>query len=62
MSYFPLRLLYSCSQIAMGQNQADRTNLAIGNVVVDGTTIEWQKHKGFEGLTTEEKNALYVRF
>lgn len=44
-----------------GQNEAERTNSAIGDAVVDGATIEWEKHKQFEGLSTEEREALTVK-
>ncbi|CAB4000377.1 nuclease HARBI1 [Paramuricea clavata] len=41
-----------------GQNEAERTNSAIGDVVVDGATIEWEKFKRFESLSEEEIEAL----
>jgi hypothetical protein len=44
-----------------GQNEAERTNSAIGDAVVDGATIEWEKHEQFEGLSAEEKDALTVK-
>ena len=44
-----------------GQNEAERTNSAIGDAVVDGATIEWEKHEQFEGLSAEEKDALMIK-
>ena len=35
--------------------------MAIGDAVVDGATIEWEKHEQFEGLSAEEKGALTVK-
>ena len=37
-----------------GQNEAERTNSAIGDAVVDGSTIEWGHEKRFQGMTSEE--------
>lgn len=44
-----------------GQNEAERTNSNIEDAVVDGAAIEWQKHVQFNGLSTEEKEALTVK-
>ena len=44
-----------------GQNEAERTNSAIGDAVVDGATIEWDKFKQFESLSEEEIEALSVK-
>ena len=44
-----------------GQGEAERTNSAIGDAVVDGSTIEWEKYKKFEGLTEEEVKKLSVK-
>ena len=44
-----------------GQNEAERTNSAIGDSVVDGSTIEREKYKQFEGLSPNEKEALSVK-
>lgn len=41
-----------------GQNEAERTNSAIGDAVVDGSTINWEYHKRFDGLTDEEISCL----
>ena len=37
-----------------GQGEAERTNSAISDALVDGATLEWEKHKRFEDLTKEE--------
>ena len=37
-----------------GQNEAERTNAAIGDSVVDGGTIQWEKRKRFEGMTEDD--------
>ena len=43
-----------------GQGEAERTNSAIGDSIVDGSTIEWDKFKQFEGLSKEAVNSLKV--
>ena len=37
-----------------GQNEAERTNSAIGDSVVDGGTIDWNFYKRFDDLTDQE--------
>ena len=37
-----------------GQNEAERTNSAIGDNIVDGGTIDWNHFKKFDGLTDED--------
>ncbi len=44
-----------------GQGEAERTNSAIGDSVVDGSTIEWETHKKFEGMTEDEVKKLSVK-
>ena len=44
-----------------GQGEAERTNSAIGDAVVDGSTIEWEKYKKFESMTDEEVKKLSVQ-
>ena len=44
-----------------GQGESERTNSAISDAVVDGATINWEKIKQFDGLTTEEVKKLSVR-
>jgi hypothetical protein len=39
-------------------NEAERTNSAIGDALVDGGTIEWERQKLFEGLTDEQISNL----
>ena len=41
-----------------GQNEAERTNSAIGDAVVDGSTIEWEVEKRFEGMIPEEIDGM----
>ena len=41
-----------------GQNEAEKTNCAIGDAVVDGSTIEWEVEKRFEGMTPEEIDGM----
>ena len=44
-----------------GQGEAERTNSAIGDSIVDGSTIEWEKFKKFEGLSKEAVKSLKVQ-
>ena len=43
------------------QGEAERTNSAIGDAVVDGATINWEVYKQFEGMNEEEINQLIVK-
>jgi hypothetical protein len=43
-----------------GQNEAERTNSASGDAIVDGKTIEWEYHKKFEGMTSDERAAMSI--
>ena len=43
------------------QGEAERTNSAIGDSIVDGSIIEWEKFKTFEGLSKEAVNSLKVQ-
>ncbi|CAC5384129.1 unnamed protein product [Mytilus coruscus] len=36
------------------QNEVERTNSAIGDALVDGATLTWQRFKAFDGMTEEE--------
>ena len=38
-----------------GQNEAERTNSAIGDAIVDGGTLNWEIFKRFEDVTQKEK-------
>ena len=40
------------------QNEAERTNAAIGDVLVDGSALRWEYSKPFDGLTIEGIDAL----
>ena len=44
-----------------GQGEAERTNSSIGDSVVDGSTIEWERFKKFEGVSQVEIDALGVK-
>ena len=39
-------------------NEAERTNSAIGDALVDGGTIEWERHRLFDGLTDDQISQL----
>ena len=41
-----------------GQNEAERTNASIGDALVTGETLQWEYHKRFEGMSSDEINAL----
>ena len=40
------------------QNEAERTNAAIGDVLVDESALRWEYSKPFDGLSIEEIDAL----
>ncbi|KAL9965166.1 hypothetical protein ACROYT_G028929 [Oculina patagonica] len=44
-----------------GQNEAERTNSAIGDAVVDGSTIDWEYYKRFDGLSEDEISSLSLQ-
>ena len=44
-----------------GQNEAERTNSAIGDAVVDGATIEWEHYERFDGLQDNEIAAMSLQ-
>ena len=44
-----------------GQNEAERTNSAIGDSVVDGSTIDWERYRKFEGMSKDDIAALGVK-
>ena len=44
-----------------GQGEAERTNSAIGDSVVDGATINWERHKQFEEMTEDKIKSLGVK-
>ena len=37
-----------------GEGEAERTNSAISDALVDGATLEWEKHRRREDLSEEE--------
>ena len=37
-----------------GQNEAERTNSAIADSIVDGGTLPWENEKRFEGMSEED--------
>ena len=39
-------------------NEAERTNSAIADSVVDGQTIEWKSHKLFDGISDDKIEAM----
>ena len=41
-----------------GQGEAERTNSAISDALVDGATLEWEKYRGFEDLSEDEIKAM----
>ncbi|CAH3150587.1 unnamed protein product, partial [Pocillopora meandrina] len=41
-----------------GQGEAERTNSAISDALVDGATLEWEKYRRFEDLSEEEIKQL----
>jgi hypothetical protein len=44
-----------------GQGEAERTNSAIADSVVDGATIEWETIKRYEGMTSEQISQMSVK-
>jgi hypothetical protein len=42
-------------------NEAERTNSAIGDSIVDGSTLEWNQYKRFDGLSDDEISKLTVK-
>ena len=46
-----MRIIWHGSRGDSGQNEAEQTNSGVSN---DGSTIEWEKHKRFKNLTSEE--------
>eukprot|EP00794_Sanderia_malayensis_P010338 gene10338-11413_t len=44
-----------------GQGEAEWTNSAIGDAVVDGSTIEWEFYKKFGGVTEDDVKKMSVK-
>lgn len=55
------RVRVHCSLGDSGHNAAERTNTAIGDAVVEGATLEWDKHKAFENLTEDQIDNLTLQ-
>ncbi|KXJ16378.1 hypothetical protein AC249_AIPGENE6513 [Exaiptasia diaphana] len=43
-----------------GDNEAERTNSAVGDSIVDGTTLQWEKYPKCHNLTDEQISQLTV--
>ena len=41
-----------------GQNEAERSNACIGEVLVDGGSLKWKLYDALDGLTKDEKEVL----
>ena len=52
------RILAYPSRENSADNEAERTNGAIGDSIVDGSTIQWEQYKKFDGLSDEEISTL----
>ena len=52
------RILAYPSRGNSADNEAERTNSAIGDSIVDGSTIQWEQYKKFDGLSDEEISTL----
>ena len=48
------------SRDGSGDNEAEHTNSAIGDRIVDGATIQWETFKKIDGLTDDEIEKLSV--
>ena len=49
-------IAFACTGLARGdssQNEAEKTDSAAGDAVVDGGTPSWEKYNQFEGMTDE---------
>ena len=44
-----------------GQGEAERTNSAIGDALVDGATISWEHTKRFEGMSEDEIQSMSLK-
>ena len=45
-----------------GQGEAERTNSAISDALVDGATLEWEKYRRFEDLSEEEIKQMSLQW
>ncbi|CAH3040108.1 unnamed protein product, partial [Pocillopora meandrina] len=55
------RVRCHCSRGDSGQGEAERTNSAISDALVDGATLEWEKYRRFEDLSEEEIKQLSLQ-
>ena len=55
------RILAYPSRENSADNEAERTNSAIGDSIVDGSTIQWEQYKKFDGLSDEEISTLTLK-
>ena len=44
-----------------GQGEAERTNSAIGDALVDGATINWEHTKRFKGINEDEIQSMSLK-
>lgn len=44
-----------------GDNEAERTNSAVGDCIVDGATLQWNKFQKFHNLTDDEISNLTIQ-
>ena len=44
-----------------GDNKAERTNSAVGDNIVDGATLQWERYPRFHNLTDEEIANLTIK-
>ena len=49
------------SRYDSGQNERERTNSAIGDAAVDGSRIQWEQEKRFQGKTSEEIDSFSLQ-
>ena len=48
------RITVHGSRLDSGQSEAERTNSAITDNIVDGGTLPWENEKRFEGMSEED--------
>ena len=46
---------------SFGDNEAERTNGAVGDSIVDGTTFQWEKYPRFHNFTDDDIARLTVK-
>ena len=55
------RVWCHCSRGDSRQGEAERTNAAIADGLVNGAMLEWGKFKRFKDLTEEEIQVMYLK-